>query len=300
MSKLDVSVILVGLNTRQFVKNCIESLLASDWGQYSYEIVYVDNGSKDDSVAMVRRHFPDVVVIANETNRHFCPAGNQAARAAKGRYLFHLNNDTVVEPDAVPMLVRFLDTHPEAAAVGCRLLNPDGSDQWSARRFPEWYNGLLGRRSLLSKWFPESGIVKSYLYKDEMSSGQPFRVDWTPTVAMLIREEDYWAVGGVPEDLYYWHEAVFCFRLSQRGRETWVAPAARIWHYEGHGGGVRTYAVRQWHIRNFSHGAYRLHCERYGLKAWDPSSILTALSLRARATVQLALLWLSARGGKTA
>lgn len=300
MSQIDISVMLVGLNTRQLVANCIHSLLRSDWGGYTYEIIYVDNASKDDSVEMVRRDFPQVTVIANESNRHFCPAGNQAARAAKGRYLLHLNNDTEVEPDAIAILARFLDREPRAAVVGARLLNPDGTDQWSARRFPEWYNGILGRRSLVSKWFPDSKIVREYLYKDKLQGTEPFPVDWAPTPCLMVRAEDYWAVDGLPEDFYYWHESIFCFRLQKLGRQTWVAPSCRIWHFEGTGGGVRSYAVRRWHILDFSRGAYRFHCERHGLTKWNPSSIFTALTLSARAALQLTALWLSARVKRTA
>ncbi|MBM3788368.1 MAG: glycosyltransferase, partial [Acidobacteria bacterium] len=164
MSAIDVSVVIVGMNTRQLIVNCLNALAAADWAGYTYEIIYVDNASKDDSVEVVRRDFPHVQVIANTANRHFCPAANQGSQAARGRLLLHLNNDTEVDADAMAPMIRFLDSEPRAAVAGCRLLNPDRSDQWSARRFPEWYNAILGRRSVLSRFAPESAPVRKYLF----------------------------------------------------------------------------------------------------------------------------------------
>ncbi len=300
MSGVDISVVIVGLNTRRLLANCLQSLRASDWGGYSHEIIYVDNASRDDSVAMVRRDFPEVRVVANEANRHFCPAANQGSQIAEGRFLLHLNNDTEVDPDAIAKMAYFLEQEPGAAVVGCRLLNPDRTDQWSARRFPEWYNAILGRRSLLSRLAPDSQVIRRYLFKNELEAGVPFRVDWTGTPCLLVRREDFFSVGGFPENFYYWHESVFCFRLSRLGRQTWIEPAAQVRHFEGQGGGKRSYAVRRWHILDFSRGAYRFHCERRGLSPWNPSSLITAASLSLRAAVLLTALWLKSRMEKTA
>jgi len=125
-------------------------------------------------------------------------------------------------------------------------------------------------------------------------------VDWTGTPCLLVRREDFFSVGGFPEDFYYWHESVFCHRLIRLGRETWIVPSAKVVHFEGQGGGVRPYAVRRWHIIDFSQGAYRFHCERRSLGRWHPSRWLTGASLAFRAGALLTLLWLKTRREKTA
>jgi GT2 family glycosyltransferase len=294
-SDVDISVVMVGMNTRDYVRNAIASLRDSDWGRYRYEIIYVDNNSRDDSVELVRREFPDVHVIANTANRHFCPAANQGSRAAAGRYLLHLNNDTLVESGAIAQMAAFLDATPGAAVVGCRLLNPDGTDQWSARRFPSWYNSLFGRRSVLTKLFPASPVLRQYLYKDELAGSAPFRVDWTGTPCMLVRADRFWQAGGFPEDFYYWHEATFCNRISRLGSAVWIVPRARVTHFEGKGGGARSYAVRRWHIIDFSRGAYRFYCERHALSPANPVRWIAAAGLWTRAALLLAGLWMNAR-----
>jgi len=300
VSAIDISVVIVGMNTRQLVVNCLNALRNANWRGYTYEIIYVDNASKDDSVDVVRRDFPEVHLIANSLNRHFCPAANQGSEKTQGRYILHLNNDTEVDPDAIAEMAKFLDNHPAVGVAGCRLLNPDRSDQWSARRFPEWYNAILGRRSLLSKFAPNSAPVRRYLFKDELSARIPFRVDWTGTPCLLVRREAFFAVGGFPEDFYYWHESVFCHRLALQGPETWIVPTAQVVHFEGQGGGVRPYAVRRWHIIDFSRGAFRFHCERRNLGPWNPSRWLTAASLSFRAATLLTILWLTTRRERSA
>ena len=299
-SQLDISVVIVGMNTRDLVRNAILSLRDSRWGRFTHEIVYVDNNSRDDTVEMVRTEFPEVKVLANQENRHFCRAANQGSRVARGRMLLHLNNDTVVEPDAIGMMASFLDSTPAAGIVGCRLLNPDGTDQWSARRFPSWHNSVFGRRSLIGRLFPNCAPLRRYLFKDELAGGRPFEVDWTGTPCMLVRTELFWQAGGFPEDFYYWHEGTFCNRTRNLGYTTWIVPAARVTHFEGKGGGARSYSVRRWHIIDFSRGAYRFHCERHHLSALNPIRWFAAAGLWTRAGLLLTALWFSARMEKKA
>jgi GT2 family glycosyltransferase len=294
----DIAVILVGLNTRGYVKDCIASLIASDWGKYTYEIVYIDNGSRDDSVEMVRTEFPTVRVVANRENLGYCKAANQGSRIVDCRYLLHLNNDTVVYPDAVRLMAEVLDEHPEAAATGCRLLNHDLTDQWSARRFPGSIHSVCGRRSFIAKHFPNAKPVRNYLYKDQLAGTEPFQVDWVATVCMLIRSEVFHAANALPEDLYYWHEAVFCNRLREQGKSVWIVPTSKIVHFEGKGGGARPYSVRRWHILDFHRGAFRFYLERHRLSRLHPRTWLTATGLATRAALLLTANWVGHRLGR--
>ena len=225
-------------------------------------------------------------------------AANQAAQAANSRFHLQINNDTLVEPDAIPLLAEFLDRNPKAAVVGGRIFNPDGSDQWSARRFPQGINAFFGRRSALARWFPNSSFVRHYVYRDQIQGTEPFRCDWVPTVYCLIREEVFWKNGALPEDLYYWAEGVFCLRVVRSGGEVWVEPKSKIMHYEGHGGGPRPYPVRRWHIIDFHRGAYRLYCEYHRDRKFHPFRWITRGLLSARALLLLAMNKLSHIGGR--
>lgn len=284
----DVAVILVGLNARRYIEACIESLEQATWDGCSYEVIYVDNGSRDDSVRAVSDRFPGVRVIANPSNVGYCPAANQGARASQARHYFFLNDDTLVQADAIARIVRYLDATPEAGVVGSRLLNIDGTDQWSGRRFPTLLNGVLGRRSMLSRWFPRAGVLRDYLCAEEIARGEPFEVDWVSAAALLVSAELFRKVGGFAEDYYYWHEAVFCDRIRRLGRKVVLHPGSRIVHYEGKGSGARPYPVMKWHIRDFHRGAYRCYCEHHALGTFSPRKPLVALCLAARAAVLLA------------
>jgi GT2 family glycosyltransferase len=284
----DIAIILVGMNTRQFVQNCLDSIALTDWQGYSHEIIYVDNASKDDSVEMLRRDYPYVQVIANASNAGFTKAANQAARAAHSRFHLQINNDTLVDPDSIPQLARFLDEHPQVGVVGGRILNPDLTDQWSARRFPSAKNVIFNRRAALKGWFRNSRFVRDYLYLDQINGTEPFPVDWVPTVYSLIREEVFEAVHGLPEDLYYWAEGVFCLRVQRAGYQVYTLPTSKIVHFEGHGGGPRPHKVRKWHIVDFHRGAYRLFLEQYHPSRLSPMRMMVALILWSRALLLLA------------
>ena len=285
----DVAVILVGLNANKFVKECIETVEKADWSRHTCEIIYVDNGSKDGSVEMVRSCFPGVRVIANDSNLGYCKAANQGARIADARHFYFLNDDTIVYPDALPVVIDFLDSHPGIGVVGSRLLNLDLTDQWSGRRFPSVWNGILGRRSWLSKLFPDARALTDYLYRDEVAAGVPFEADWVSAAALLVDRDTFARVGMFAEDYYYWHEAVFCDRVRRAGRKVYLHPGSKIIHYEGKGSGARPYPVQRWHILDFHRGAYRCAVEHYNLGRFNPARWLTAAALATRAMVLLAV-----------
>lgn len=284
----DIAVILVGMNTRKFVKDCLDSIAKTDWQGYTHEIIYVDNASKDDSVDMLRRDYPYVRVIANTNNVGFTKAANQAARAANSRYQLQINNDTLVYPDSIAQLARFLDTHPRVGVVGGRILNPDLTDQWSARRFPSAKNAIFNRRAALKGWFRNTQAVREYLYLDQIQGAEPFPVDWVPTVYSLIREDVFEAVRGFPDELYYWAEGVFCLRVLRAGYQVYTLPTSKIVHFEGHGGGPRPHKVRKWHIVDFHRGAYRLFLEQYQPARYSPVRLAVVTLLGSRALILLA------------
>jgi N-acetylglucosaminyl-diphospho-decaprenol L-rhamnosyltransferase len=283
----DVAIIIVGWNACKYVRDCIESIHRARWDRTTFKIIYVDNGSADGSVEMAQSEFPDVRVIANDRNLGFCRAANQGALVASSRYLFFLNDDTIVGPDAIQLLVDFMEAHPEGGVVGARLLNPDLTDQWSGRRFPSALNGVLGRRSRLSRLMPNAKVLSDYLYRDLIRKGDPFEADWVSAAALLVDNDTFVAVNGFAEDYYYWHEAVFCDRVRREGRRVFLEPRSEIIHFEGKGSGARPYRIRRWHIIDFHRGAYRCYCEHYGCGILNPVRWLTAAALGIRATALL-------------
>jgi len=152
---LDLSVVIVNYNVREFLEQALRSVRRAADG-LEVEVFVVDNNSVDGSVAMVRSAFPEVKVIANAENAGFGRANNQALREAQGQYLLILNPDTIVQEDTFSALIRFMDAHPDAGAVGYRILNPDGSFAPESRRaFPT--PGVAFYRMIgLSRLFPKS------------------------------------------------------------------------------------------------------------------------------------------------
>ncbi len=290
----DVSIILVGLNACRYIIECIESIHKAEWRNYSYEIIYVDNGSTDNSVDAVQTTYPETKLIVNDRNLGYCKAANQGVAISSGAYYMFQNDDTLLIDDALPLLVDFMEKVPDAGVVGSRLVYPDGTEQWSGRKFPSPLNGLLGRNSWLTRRFPNSAVVRKYLCKDEVfGSSEAFGVDWVSAAAMLVRKSDYHLVGGLAEDYYYWHEAVFSHRLLKQGKKTYLHPKSRIIHYEGMGSGPRPFARKKFHILDFHKGALRFFGEQHDLGPLSPIRAAVAIALYARASMLLMSAWLT-------
>lgn len=286
---VDVSAIVISLNSRRFLADCLDTFLRGPWRNVTHEIIVADNGSTDGTLELLAERYPQARVTAFGRNLGFCPAGNRAAREAAGRYLLFLNDDILIRDDAIAQLVEWMDLHPEAGAIGSRLLNLDGTDQFSSgRTFPSPMNALFGRKSALTRLFPKARWAKRYLLSDRIDSAEPYEVDWISAAAMMVRREAFEKAGGLAEDFYYFHEMVICSRLQKAGYTVWLHPRSIIVHYEGAGSGVRTRRVRRKHITGFHRAAWRWYCLHHGLGRFHPLCYAAAAVLAARAAALIA------------
>lgn len=281
----DVAFIAPGVNAKRYVRECMRSLRDCDWGPYSHEIIYCDNGSTDGTLEMMADEFPEVAVMANGKNLGYCVACNLGARRANSRYYFFANDDIVVPDGAIATLIQYMDQHAEVATAGARLVFPDGSEQWSGRLFPGMAGSIFSRRGRLTRLFPNLRTVREYLCKDGVEKGEPFEVDWVSAAGQIVRPEHFWEVGGFAEDYYYWHELLLCRRFKEKGHKVILHPKSIIVHYEGVGSGPRPFHRERFHIVDFHRGAYRAYKEINDLRWFSPASLFAAVALSARAVV---------------
>jgi N-acetylglucosaminyl-diphospho-decaprenol L-rhamnosyltransferase len=281
---VDVSAIVISLNSKRYLRDCLDTLIAGPWRNVTFEVIVADNGSTDGTLELLAESYPGVRVLAIGRNIGFCPAGNLAAREAAGRYLLFLNDDILVRDGAIATLVEWMDGHPQAGIIGSRLLNVDGTDQFSSgRTFPSPMNALFGRKSVLTRLFPRAPWARRYLLSDRVDSAEPYLVDWISAAALMARREAFEKSGGLAEDFYYFHEMVICSRCQKAGYTIWLHPRSIIVHYEGAGSGVRTRRVRRKHIEQFHRAAFRWYCLHHELGRWNPLRYLAACVLAVRA-----------------
>ena len=158
---IDLSVIVVNYNVREFLEQALRSVERAS-KSLSVEVFVVDNNSVDGSIEMVQSAFPEVRLIVNEENIGFGSANNQAICQARGRFLLILNPDTIVQEDTLETLVRFMESHPTAGAVGCKILNPDGTFAPESRRAFPTPSVALFRLIGLSRLFPNHRLFGRY------------------------------------------------------------------------------------------------------------------------------------------
>jgi N-acetylglucosaminyl-diphospho-decaprenol L-rhamnosyltransferase len=282
-SRPDVAAIIISLNSRRYLRDCLNTLIHAQWRSVTHEIIVSDNGSTDGTLKMLAENYPDARVLAHGANLGFCRAANIAARQSRARYLLFLNDDILIQDDAIAKLVEWMDEHPGAGMIGSRLLNPDGSDQFSSgRSFATPLNAIFGRKSFLTRLFPNARWARRYLLSDRVNEADPYLVDWISAAAMLVRREAFEKAGGLAEDFYYFHEAVVCSRCLKAGYSIWLHPHSKIVHYEGAGSGVRTRKVRRRHIRGFHLAAFRWYCLHHGLGPLHPLRYVAAGALAVR------------------
>jgi hypothetical protein len=254
-----LSVIIVSFNTKELLKECITSA-AQSLENVEHEIIVVDNNSSDESVAMLREGFPNVRVILNNYNAGFAKANNQGYAVSSGSYVLLLNSDTIAEDSALRKLIEFLDTHPDVAVAGPRLLNPDLSLQLPCRRgFPRLVNSIC-YFSGVSRLFPRSKLVASY-NMTHMDDGVSHEVDAVSGACMVVRRCVVDEIGGLLDEGYFMHfeDIDLCFRAKVHEYRVWYVHDAKVVHLKGQSSKLRSRGVR----RDFYQSALRYFEKNY-------------------------------------
>jgi N-acetylglucosaminyl-diphospho-decaprenol L-rhamnosyltransferase len=266
----EVSVVVVTFNALPWLEQCLDSVR----GQ---ETIVVDNGSSDGTVAFVRERYPDVRVIEQD-NRGMGGGNNTGMRAADGRYFFLLNSDAWVVDDALERLVEFADAHPEAAVVGPRLSNTDGTLQRSVRGEPTVWR-LATEYLFIRKLAPRTRLLNP-LYVGGFDHDEETEADWLYGPALLVRRDAVDAVGMFDEAFFMFSEEVdWMTRFRRAGWKVLFFPGAEVVHVGGasHGG--------QMYVENLR-SQLRFFAKHDGPKTAERARVLLLWSLRLRALVQ--------------
>lgn len=268
---MDVSVIIVNWNTAQVTCDCLESVYQQTTG-VEFEAIVIDNASSDDSIAMFKESFPQVILIENSDNRGFAAANNQGMAIARGRYILLLNSDTVVLENAIEKTVRFADSRSDAAVIGCRVLNPDRSLQPTCFMYPSVLNMVLSS-SYLYKVFPNS----KFFGRERMSWWDRNDVRDVEVVTgcfMLVRREAMQQVGMMDERFFmYGEEADWCYRFKQSGWRVIFMPDAQIIHL----GGASSNQIKPAMKMQLSAGLLQFVKKQKGFLSYAFACVLTSL-----------------------
>ena len=275
---ITLSIVIVNYNVCGFLEQCLLSL-ADAVKEMPHEIFVVDNASTDGSDTYIPRRFPQVKYIYNTGNVGFARANNQAMALSSGRYVLLLNPDTVVGESVLSEACRFLDDHPDAGALGVKMLDGDGRFLPESKRgFPSpWVSfcKIFG----LAKMFPRSPRFGRYhlRYLDENEIN---RVDVLSGAFMLLRRSTLDRCGLLDEQFFMYGEDIdLSYRMTLTGRHNYYLPL-RIIHYKGES--TKTESLR--YVRIFYQAMLiflRKHYPHY--KFFAQFSIRLAIYLRASA-----------------
>jgi GT2 family glycosyltransferase len=231
-----IGVAITTWQTRDLLRECLASVRA----EAPARVAVVDNASTDGTAEMVRREFPEVVLVANEENRGNGPAANQAVALCPVPYVLLLNSDTRLEPGTLERLARYLDEHPQAAVAGPRIASPDGSLQPSCFPFIGTFR-MMVEKSAAGRLLARVPAVRRNWLLTQSPHGRPRQVPWLLGAALAFRREAFDAVGGFdPAFFMYTEEVDLCWRLHAAGWEVHFAPVATVVHV----GGASTRQIR--------------------------------------------------------
>jgi len=231
MPDFELTITICSWNTIEDTRACLASLERSR-EEGDFEVIVVDNASSDGSAQMVRDEFPWVRLLEPGENLGFTGGHNLALAQKRGRHSALLNSDTVVHPGAIATIIAFMREHPESGVVGPKLLNPDGSLQYSCRRFPNPVAAAF-RNTWLGRLFPQNRAVTDYLMTD-WDHASVRDVDWVSGAALFMREEVYSKIGGLdPHFFMYCEDVDICQRAWNAGWKVTYLPDAVITHAIG-------------------------------------------------------------------
>ena len=221
---IDISVIIINYNVEEYIISCIESIYKNEPPKNSFEIIVVDNKSIDNSIKNIRSNFPDILIIENNQNYGFSKGVNQAAKKAKGNFLFILNPDTLFVEDSLSKLISFTKKKDNLGAIGPSLVTESGISQQSFWRRPTLLNTILSIYH-----FDNLNFKKNYKYHDL----KIMNVDSVSGGAFLISSKLFKSLNGFNTNLYWMEDIDLCYRAQKNGYINYFFPETKIVHFQG-------------------------------------------------------------------
>jgi GT2 family glycosyltransferase len=225
--EIQLSVVIVNYNSAELLEACLSSLLANK-PLCQMEVIVVDNHSTDGSVQMLAK-FPEIRLIAESENRGFACGANHGYALSRGPYCLILNPDVVILPGSIQTLWAYMESCKDGGIAFPKLLNPDGSLQYSCRTF-HTVRTILMRRTPLGKIFPESKVLRDHLMMD-WDHNSIREVDWALGACMMVRKDAISGPGLFDERFFlYFEEVDLCYRMKKTPWKVVYNPEATMVH----------------------------------------------------------------------
>ncbi len=226
----DITIIIVNTNDKDYLKNCLVSLVRQKTENLQLEIVVVDNGSTDGSRQLIETRFPQVKWIQNGTNLLYTKANNRGLKQASGKYFLVLNPDTTLPPTTLKRMYSFIDANKKIGLAGCRQINEWGKILPICHRYFTPYTQIL-TLPLFYKFAKNSAAFRNFTYADwdRLSSRE---VDTIPGSFMFGRSDILNSVGLLNETMpMFYSDDDFCLRVNISGYKIWYNAAITITHF---------------------------------------------------------------------
>ncbi len=273
---LDLTIAIVSYNTKALLLDCLRSVLEST-DMVRFEIIVVDNDSKDATVPAVQVTYPMVRIIVNQENRGFSKAVNQALAVSRGRYFLMLNSDTRVQPQALDRMLACLDQEPTIGAVGCKQWTEDGCLYQSCFPFPSVQEHLTCA-AVFRRCAPT--LQNALAAKQAIDCSQSQDVDWINGACLMVCRELMKACGGLDEGYFMYFEDVdLCRAIRHRGYRIRHLAEADIVHLLGRSGEHdRPRLTIVWEFSRIRYVEKHFSwCTRWVMKSWIAAGVMARL-----------------------
>lgn len=222
--EIELSVVIATWNSRKQTEECIQSIINLPEYSNNIEIILIDNASNDGTAESVNKKYPQVRLIVNNENTGYAPACNQGIKVSRGKYILLLGSDTILKQGCLKKTIDYLVNNPDAGAVGCKLLYPDGTLQSNCKRFPKLYNAFLTYTSL--NRFNYDYDMRGFSYNETI------QVDQIATTFLMVRGDLLRRLNGFDERYRIMYNDVdLCKRIYAEGKKIVFVYDAEIYHH---------------------------------------------------------------------
>ena len=222
---MDISIIIVSYNVREYIVSCIQSIYKHSKSNYSYEIIVVDNDSKDGTIESLDKNFPNIQLIKNRYNAGFSIGVNKGFKICKGKYILVLNPDTIFIEDTLDKFINAARNQKELCALGPALIDEHGVVQQSFWRNPSLVNTLLSIFHLDFLNYKKNYRKNNF---EDISM-----VETISGAAFFLKRDIFMELNGLNEKLFWMEDIDFSIRLNKAGYKTYYFPSTKIIHFSG-------------------------------------------------------------------